>query len=241
MKKIFALFVALMAMTGVAMAQEGVYEMKVTKANGLTTTFEVGDEDNPESMKRVKFTNKIPDEWTSLGYCLYGEDVIASLMYFEDWSMMCVDYYVEVQENDYAPGLYRLVNPYAPGTYPYYTYATYDDSKDYYVVIDATDPDYVFIDLQETGISYDDWFWGWFGEMYIWSQASLDELNGFTKEQVQEWEECGKMEDGVITFPYDVVLSKWDYGFDDTVWYGNCNGMFKLDLNDKADAPGVKQ
>ncbi len=241
MKKIFAMFVALTAMSGVAMAQdEDVYVMTVTTADGLTTTYEIGDEDNPQNVRNVKFTKKVSEDWTSLGYCLYGEDVIASIMYNDDWSMMCVDYYVEVQENNDTPGLYRMVNPYAPGTYPYYTYATYDDSKDYYVEINATDPDHVFIALQETGISYDDWLWGWFGMMSIWCQSSLDELNGYDQEWIENEGHWGKMENGVITFPTDCVLSKWEYDSEMAYW-GNSNDRFKLDLNDKADAPGVKQ
>ena len=89
-----------------------------------------------------------PSPWESLGTATYREDIVANL--FEGAENIV--YEVEIQQNTETPGLYRLVNPYAPAMGYYGKVATYDDSKNYYMVIDATDPTKVDLELSEIGM-----------------------------------------------------------------------------------------
>ncbi len=88
-------------------------------------------------------------DWKSIGTGRYSDGFVA-------WSVGDTGYEketwsVEVEESESNPGLYRVVNPYAGCTYAT-DYNEVDFSKDYYMIVDATDPDAVFIPVFETGV-----------------------------------------------------------------------------------------
>ncbi len=82
--------------------------------------------------------------WTSLGQVRYTDAFFYYYYGLTTWM-------VEIQESNETPGLFRLVKPYAS--------APFADEFDvasghYYLQIDATDPDAVYIDTQMLSIGY---------------------------------------------------------------------------------------
>ncbi len=232
MRRIFTLAIATLAMTGIALAQDEEqepmkYTMVIEDTDGVQTKYDV------DLVESVTFEEKEDDNigWTSLGYCLYGEDFIAG--YYDvnyEGEFLC-EYYVEVQENDEAPGLYRLVDPYGMDVYPYAKYFNISTDRNYYLEIDATDPNYVFINRQRLSI------WeGYGGRIYAYSVAAYYMDHGFTKEEVMDYGFQGTLVDGLVTFPERGLAIEWESA-PDMVNYANLYGNFKLDLNTATDSP----
>ena len=148
--------------------------------------------------------------WVSLGMATYTDDIMTPFME----EPQNYTYPVEVRENKDVPGLFRVINPFVPfGA---------DTSKEYYIEIDATDPEGVWIEgTWEVGLDIGA------GPMSItsmaWYQANAQ---GATKDDAKEAGLCGIYADGVITFPVDGLLSVMG----GKVYYGNRNGAFKLDM-----------
>ncbi len=224
MKKIFALALALMALAANGSAQERV--MQIHRTNGLTAEIPLS------ALRNVTHNDS---QWASIGYCLYGEDVIGTAFYISTSGDLCCEYYVEVQQNIDEPGLYRLVNPYAPDIYPYSYLGTYNETKDCYIVINATDPNYVYIEDQEIGIDFG------YGPMTVCTRGIyLYNVLGYTKESAHEEDTWGKLQHGVLTFPsYGLVTGFPAYLSWPGYTYGNSHSKFKLDLNDTSTTPGA--
>ena len=159
-----------------------------------------------------------PSPWESLGTATYREDIVANL--FEGAENIV--YEVEIQQNTETPGLYRLVNPYAPAMGYYGKVATYDDSKNYYMVIDATDPTKVDLELSEIGVDVGA------GMISVWSMAQYILTEGATEEDALPY--YGKLENGIITFPGQALVTVMG----GKLYYGNSNGKFAVAL------PGVE-
>ena len=162
------------------------------------------------------------DNWISLGMATYTEDCVTTFFNVEN-----VSYQVEVRENTNQPGLYRIINPYG-AAYPYNEEGDYDTSKEYFIEIDATDPEGVYIPgIYGTGMN-----WG-YGEFSITSMAYYYmAAQGATFEEVKDGGYCGILADNVITFPAKsllISLSEYDGG---NFYYANNNGAFRLDMSD---------
>ena len=160
-------------------------------------------------------------DWRSLGTCPYTDDVLCTQ--FEDYDP--ITYNVEVQENIYTPGIYRLVNPYGL----VFPENTAEDvlPGDYPIRIDASDPDHVVIEKQPMGVS-----WG-YGECYIQSMASYLLDWGYGIQGYADDEIYGTLKDGVITFPVESLI----LFMGDEVLFANPNGAFRLDLTGTAIRP----
>ncbi len=214
MKKIFTLALVLMAMGAVCDAQN--YVMTVHQKDTSTREF---DTENIESVTIDE------SEWVSLGMCEYTEDFLASFFSVVGYSNLVVTYDVEIQENSEQPGLYRLVNPYGTD-YPYNgVFGMPFDPGNHYMEINATDPEGVYIDMQDSG------FWSpAYGEMYVYSQAAyyMDE-QGYTLQDAKNWALTGSLRDGVITFPTQMTLIYFPY-YTDILYYANLNDAFKVVL-----------
>ncbi len=232
MKNIFFMTIALLSMAGTANAQDRL--MVVEKANGEEIA--IGDPVVATFVERGD-----PNEgWTSLGHCLYGEDLIGSVVHMEYYGDMCCEYYVEVQEKDDEPGMYRLVDPYSPNTYPYGEYCSQDTEEDhYYLVIDATDPDKVTFGLQDMGITFgtSDATYSSSFRLYVWGSASWCLHYGYPESRVEQEGTYGTLKDGVITFPESGVIVAIN-GM--TYVFANNYRKFKVDLNDRSDTAGAK-
>ena len=150
--------------------------------------------------------------WESLGYAIYTDDIVS--VYLQDGPAN-LSYPVEVRENKEQPGLYRIINP--------YEYFGADTSKEYYIEIDATDPEGVWINgYYDTGLDIGA------GNILVSSYASylLSNDQDATKEDAKEAGLCGILADGVISFPEKGLV----YAMGSKLYYGNTFGAFKLDM-----------
>ena len=163
--------------------------------------------------------------WISLGSGQYREDLLTTF-----YSVKNLTYKVEIEEAEEAPGLYRLVYPYGEA-YPYnYTYtdgtADWDLTETYYMYIDATDPDSVWVYESYQGID-----WG-YGNILIMSYVAYY-INYFgydldyLKSAIPDY--FGTLEDGVITMPTNsMVINMSEYS--SSYYYSNTNGLFAVAL-----------
>lgn len=167
-------------------------------------------------ISNYSFTAVSPSPWTSLGKCTYTDDFITTF-----YNVPNETYEVEIQQNDITPGLYRLVNPYGK-LYPYNEPGDYDDSKDYYMIIDATNPDRVVLNRFLSGMD-----WGE-GEFMMWSFAGYYLNNGKTPEEVDEAGYYGTLENGVITWPKGTLMAgiPGDKGY--SLYAANNNGAARI-------------
>ena len=141
-----------------------------------------------------KFEVGAPEVWNSLGIGLYTEGVLCEL-----YGAPAITYEVEIEESQDRPGVYRLVNPYGEG-FPYNDPGDWDDSKAYYIEVNAQDPDGVFIEQQASGLNWGD------GEFVIQSLGSYYIDNGYDFDTVKNAGLFGTLTDGVITFPAEGLL-----------------------------------
>ena len=190
------------------------YTLVVWATNGVLTKSEF-----------VEFTTtKNPEVFKSLGMGLYTEDFLYGLFN----GLENVTYEVEVEESVDNPGKYRLVNPYG-AAYPFNAEGDYDASQNYYMVINAQDPEGVYIPLQGVGCD-----WG-YGEWTVYSMAARYLDNGNPLEAIKGAGYCGTLKDGVITFPVKSLLITAE-GLGGNLYYANTMGAFKVVLPGYADA-----
>ena len=202
--------------------EEGTYRVTVVAFNSNGAA---------KAQASCDFTFVNEDNWQSLGMGQYTDDFMTMGSYdneTDEWSSIYnglepQTYSVEVFENTKTPGLYRLKNAYGYA-YPYNEEGDWDASMDYYLEINATDPNNVFIKKQALGLD-----WG-YGMISVESDgAYYMEKYGLTPAQITaalESDVFGKLANGVITFPEDVFM----VSFGDYEFYGNHNGAFKLVL-----------
>ncbi len=153
--------------------------------------------------------------WVAIGQATYTDDIIGSL-----FGMDPVTYKVDMEASTVTPGVYRMKYPYGP-TYPYNEDGDYAAGKTYDIVINASDPDCVYIEEQKTGCD-----WG-YGNMIIMSMGYYDvAYQGYDWAQVKAEGQGGQLKDNVITFPaYGIVVV-----LNDGAYYANRNAGFALDL-----------
>ncbi len=193
----------------------------------LVVTF-LGDEARETATASFKY-EAVASAWTSLGMAQFTEDALGPLYMGEgdDINDYVVTYEVEVQENAETPGMYRLVNPYG-AAYPFNNEGDYDTSRDYYLEINATDPEGVWFEAQDMGVDWGD------GNFIIYSVAGYY-MEKYDFEQVKANGYCGTLVDGVITFPVNGILC----ALGEDGWYnGNQTGNFKIVLPTASE--GVK-
>lgn len=132
---------------------------------------------------------------------------------------------LDIQENVVTEGVYRLVNPYGEA-YPYNEAGDWDDSQDYYLTVNASDPDYVYVEKSETGM---DWGYGMFSIQSLVSYY-LSKGTDLATIKAEHPEYFGTLKGGVITMPAgSLLLSMADYN--DGTWYtSNASGMFAIAL-----------
>lgn len=184
------------AYTKITLAVKG--EENTTPYGFSTYTFEVG----------------IPAPWKSLGKATYIDAFVGEL-----YGLGNTTYQVEIQENEETPGLYRLVNPYGKA-FPHNKEGDWDNSQNYYMEINATNPERVYITKQNTGLNWGD------GNFFTYSYAAYYLDNGKTLEEANAKGLCGTFVDGVITFPSETLLC----GFMESskIYYANSTGAFKV-------------
>lgn len=172
-------------------------------------------------------------EWRKCGKVHYTEAILSSneMTVAGQLNIDPDDYDVELEENVANPGLFRLVDPYGP---PYvYASSGYDDSHKYYMEIDATDVNSVFIKRMEPiGLSF---AWGRNG---IESRAYRKMTEGMTKEEVKMWEITnntplfGTHADNKITFPKDAIYWIVTDQLTTPTYWANANGKFCIEFKE---------
>ena len=134
-------------------------------------------------------------------------------------------------ENAVDEGKYRIVNPYASWNGEEGT--TYDSENDHYWVINATDPDFVYVETCHTGFAIGD-----YGEISVTSKVAYN-LEGGTsldiiKSKKPEW--FGTLKDGIITMPAKSLLISMANYNDGGLYEANKSGLFAIALPGKAIA-----
>ena len=183
--------------------------------------------------------------WESLGECLYTDDFMTMGYYdeeTEEWvpvynGLEPQTYAVELLSSTKKPGLYRLKNAYGE-VYPFNEEGDWDASMDYYLEIDATDPENVFIKEQELGL---DWGNGMISivsdaayYMNLWECSAQEVIETFAYYGLGS--PFGTLANGAITFPEDVFTVM----FGENSLYGNHNGAFKVALPEASSASAIK-
>ena len=183
-------------------------------------TVQIGDENVTTPYGNSAFTFSAgATAWVSMGMATFRDDLVAGT-----YGADPITYEVEIEKNIVEDGIYRLVYPYGAG-YPYNDPGDWDTTKDYYMLIDATDPDYVWVPAFETGLNWGD------GPMSIGSfvQYFLDQGNSLDAIKANVPEYFGTLENGVITFPEPKSFLAGFNGTYDT-YYSNNRGMTAIAL-----------
>ena len=154
------------------------------------------------------------------GYAMYTDDVVSALFGIGNETFP-----TRIQERDDMPGYFRLSNTYG-ANYPWNDPGDWDESQDYYIFINATNPDQVYIPDCNMGVD-----WG-YGFMHVYSMAGLGidlENNDYIEGNY------GTYANGKITFPKDALLFGMEGYKDFTLFNANNSGAFCLVIDPDLD------
>lgn len=154
------------------------------------------------------------------GKAIYREDCMTTF-----WNTGNPVYEVDIEYDFVNVGRYRLVNPYGEA-YPYNEPGDYDADGKYYLEIDATDPDFVYVIGGEQGLN-----WG-YGVVSITSMVDyyMKGGNSLSAVKTAKPEIFGKLEDGMITMPAGSMVIRMD-GANSGNWApSNTSGQFAIVL-----------
>lgn len=158
--------------------------------------------------------------WVSYGTGLYREDCMTTFYGVDN-----LVYQVPVEKNTIQEGLYRIVYPYGE-LYGYNEPGDWDESKTYYMTIDASDPDMVYILGGYTGMAWS------YGAVWISSYVDYYLRTGKTLEEVKASRPdlFGTLKNNVVTMPARSLLISMDDYNDGGLYYANTNGLFAIAL-----------
>lgn len=144
-----------------------------------------------------------------------------------------LEYDVQIQQDAHTPGIYRVVAPYAQkgwsGSQPWYT-AFDENESNTDMIIDATDPDFVYIKgTFNTGVTLNSSDGVLSAISYV--QFLLDKGNSLDLIKSKMPELFGTFKDGIFSFPAKSILLYFGSGGD--LYYGNTDGMLRVAM------PGV--
>lgn len=164
-------------------------------------SFEITIDDSsttPYGRSTLDITAVYPAPWDVLGMATYTDYFVGTFFGVGDDS-----YELEISENSMTPGLYRLLNPYGTA-YPYNDPGDWDDSQDYYLYVNARDPEKVFIS-DNTGnpaFFYSGLDWG-YGEFIMTTFASYYLRSG---DEASAAPYYGYLENGIFYLPGSSTL-----------------------------------
>lgn len=144
-----------------------------------------------------------------------------------------LEYDVQIQQDAHTPGIYRVVAPYAQkgwsGSKPWYT-AFDENESNTDMIIDATDPDFVYIKgTFNTGVTLNSSHGDISAISYV--QYLLDDGKTLDEVKAEMPELFGTFKDGIFSFPAKSILMYFGSGGD--LYYGNTDGMLRVAM------PGV--
>lgn len=188
-----------------------------------------------------KYTSvQVNQEWEDYGVCEYTDGLLST--FFNDL-LSGKTWEVEVQRHKTEPGVYRIVKPY---NYWRENYAVPLGVGDMFplsedrgsLVINAADPNGVYLPLSLLGFGIDENFGQEGGDPIIPGQLASFSMAAYqmslddplTLEECKQYGLCGKLEDGVITFPEQslIIVGTGEYG---GMWKANYDGNFRLDMS----------
>lgn len=190
----------------------GKYDTLTIAINGEALT-------TPYGLSSYTFALGLSEWKTMSGKATFRDGIMSSLYGFDEMT-----WNVEIQENVLTPGRYRVVSPYCSKNIFYQTAAANGFSNaglstdQTSIVIDATDPDYVYIaNLFTPGIDGGD------GPLYVFSYVDYYmTVRGYSADVVKNSAPSlfGTLKDGVITFPAQTLIANFsgDYSLK---YYGN--------------------
>ena len=190
---------------------------------GGTISFDADNFSTPYGATSYKFT---------AGASAY-EDVPGGKGKFRDglisaaYRIEVLEYDVQIQEDAHTPGIYRVVAPYGQkgwsGANPWYT-AFDENENNTDMIIDATDPDYVYIKgTFNTGVTLNSGDGVVSAISYV--QFLLNNGNALDLIKAKKPELFGTFKDGVFNFPAKSILM---YFGADGPYYGNTDGMLRV-------------
>jgi hypothetical protein len=165
------------------------------------------------------------DDWKKVGTASYTEGIMSSndLTQWGEFVYSSCTYDVEVQEDAHNPGRVRMVNPYGPG-YPYYDASIYDNTRNWYVILNATNPDKVEMEYCD-GVGIDLGA----GQMLLWGRTDRYRTKGmYTDEEIDAMGLYGSYKDDEITFPREAISICFLNNPTGAWYYANYEGKFKL-------------
>lgn len=159
------------------------YELKISVA---------GSEDTPYTLSSVNYTVMFVP-WTDLGQCQYTDYYVGTF-----FKVSNVTYPVQILEHPTMKGLYRLVNPYGEA-FPYNEPGDWDASKDYYLYINATNPNAVFFSDRDGNPAhfFSGMDWG-YGQFIMTTMATYYLKKGDAASAAEHY---GTLKDGKIYIP----------------------------------------
>lgn len=178
------------------------------------------DGDKVKTVSSAKFEyyggNKNP--WESLGTGIFIDDCVVSLFGYDP-----EPYYVEVEESNETPGLYRLVEMYADVVADFG-----EDGGHENIEVHAEDPEGVYILQQPIG-----WDAG-YGDMSLLTEGGrYVAANGFDVVKQVRPDLLGTLKNGVITFPifaYSNGIYQCFINMGGSNYYAGTNGAFEIYL-----------
>ncbi len=145
----------------------------------------------------------------------------------DDWGfgIGVTTYEVPIQKSIVREGVYRLVNPYGE-YFPYNAPGDYGD--DSYMVIDASDPNYVWVDGFDTSMNWGYGIFSFYSMVYYYINAQGADLKAL---KTGHPEFFGTLENGVITMPANSFLGTMSEYKEGQIFGGfNASGMFAVAL-----------
>ena len=205
---------------------------KIVYGDYATIKIEVADASmtTPYGLSSCQITAGVT-AWVDYGKGYYREDLISTW-----YSLGNPVYEVVIEKNTVKDGMYRIVNPYgksygnaiseALGGDDWADYYDYDN--DYYMEIDASDPNSVYVLASKSGATIDPSS-GMFGfssmvAYYLSKGKTIDEIKAANPEYF------GTLKDGIITMPASSMLI-CEENYNDGAWYvGGKKGLFAVAL-----------
>ena len=166
-------------------------------------------------------TTPSPEVWEPVGSATWTD------AFFGPWfSADPLTYDVALEASQDVPGRYRLVNVYGEA-FGYNEPGDWDDSEDYYFVLNADDPEKVWFETFDTGCN-----WG-YGDFLLTCEPGLYVSRGEDIAELKADPDIlfGVLEDNVVTFPAGSVF-KAMAGYNNGAWYyGNKDVEWTIVLN----------
>ena len=235
-------------------SDQTVYLTYSLEEEGTYTLVAVGYDGEHNEIMRTSYqfdyaTVQAANPWKKVGEAGLTDAIVCSY-----YNVEVLTWDVQVEESTETPGVYRVVNPYLNWEYNIANKGELVEAGDHYMIIDASDPDYVHLEYSNLGVVMNSRY----GAMAAWNLADyLIEQGQATEEAAKRAGMYGVMSEGVITFPTGTLLGIFTKS--GNMFNANCDpnnpafsdesiefdptwgeGTFKLEFYDLAGAPARK-